>query len=127
MIAITGGTTKLAARQIRLTDLFSVERVLASRGFEIEVEGDANGTLLPKDSWTQEEEDLIFRIFDNVEDRQRLLGSIESKGVDGDGEILSYLKRMVSKVIDKGFLQRLNGISVNCLYESFEHFPLHSE
>ena len=67
------GPTKLNAKQIKLDSLFSVDRILASRGFRISKEGNALSTILPKEYWTWQEANLIFSAFDNELTRSKLL------------------------------------------------------
>ena len=78
MIDVIGGPTLISPRQMRLPQLFSVERILASRGFQIKSEGIATDTLLTKDLWTFEEHNLMFEAFDNVILRNELLTAIEN-------------------------------------------------
>jgi len=91
MILVSGGT-KLNPNQIRLECLFSVERVLSSRGFEVTVEGTGEDTLLAKNIWFQTEADLIFEIFNNEGQRQELLSYVEGNvgiaDVSGDIQTL---------------------------------------
>jgi len=65
--------------QIQLAQLFSVNRVLASRGFTIKSEGDGTDTLIPKTEWTPSEADLVFEIFNDKTSRKELLDFIEGK------------------------------------------------
>jgi len=78
VIDVIGGPTLISPRQMRLPQLFSVERILASRGFQIKSEGIATDTLLTKDLWTFEEHNLMFEAFDNVILRNELLTAIEN-------------------------------------------------
>jgi hypothetical protein len=77
MIGIKGGPTRLRPYQIELSELFTVKRILASRGFQIRSEGDGTDTLLARDPWTWEERDLIFMVFDDAILRKDLLTAIE--------------------------------------------------
>jgi hypothetical protein len=72
------GSTRLNPKQIRLADMFSVVRLLASRGFEVSKEGDGTDTLLPKQDWTESEVDLMFAVFDDITARSELVKSIDS-------------------------------------------------
>ncbi len=78
MIDVIGGPTQISPGQMRLPRLFSVERILASRGFQIKSEGIATDTLLTKNPWTFEEHNLMFEAFDNVIFRNELLTAIEN-------------------------------------------------
>lgn len=78
MIIIKRGT-RISPRQLQLEQIFSVERVLASRGFTVQKEGNGQDTLLDKSSWSQIEADLVFNIFDNATSRNELLEYIEDK------------------------------------------------
>lgn len=71
MIPIVG-STRLSARQVRWEEIFSVKRVLASRGFEVIFEEDASNTLLPAPSWKQQEANLIFQVYDDPSKRDHL-------------------------------------------------------
>lgn len=73
------GITKINPSQLRLERLFSVERVLASRGFEVEAEGNGENTILEKSLWSQIEADLVFNIFYDIGQRKELLDYIEGK------------------------------------------------
>jgi hypothetical protein len=64
--------TKINPNQIQLENLFSVERVLASRGFIVKSEGMGEDTLLNQTCWTCNEADIVFNIFDNVTHRKEL-------------------------------------------------------
>jgi hypothetical protein len=74
MIFISGSL--LQPKQIRLTELFTVERVLSSRGFRVASEGSGLDTIISRNIWHGSEADLIFKIFDNREERKNLLGLI---------------------------------------------------
>lgn len=63
----------------QLARIFSVERVLTSRGFTVQKEGSTEDTLLNKRSWTRAEADLVFSIFDKPELRAYLLDFIKDK------------------------------------------------
>ena len=79
MVTIIDGTTKLSAKQIRFNEIFTVERVLSSRGFSIKTEGTGEDTVLGKPNWTHSEANTVFNIFDNVEYRNELLDYIEGR------------------------------------------------
>ncbi len=76
MRIVLGGMQQLNPNQLRLRQLFSVERVLSARGFQIQVEGSAKQTILEKDFWTQQDLDLIFQIFENSNMRSDLLHTV---------------------------------------------------
>jgi hypothetical protein len=78
MINVIGGATQISPRQMRLSQLFTVKRILASRGFQIESEGTATNTLLAKDFWTYDEFNLMFTVFDDITLRKDLLAAIEN-------------------------------------------------
>jgi hypothetical protein len=87
MIFIQGGTL-LRPKQIRLTELFTVERVLASRGFEVAIEGDGLDTLIARSTWSREEADLVFQIFDDRSKRKKLLECIGgNRSFDEDADL----------------------------------------
>ncbi len=60
------------------SELFSVERVLASRGFQINSEGIGRDTLLAKNFWSTNEFNLMFEVFDDITLRNDLLNVIEN-------------------------------------------------
>lgn len=98
MIFIEGGTL-LRPKQIRLTELFTVERVLASRGFEVASEGVGLDTLVARSTWARNEADLVFRIFDDRQKRKSLLDCIEGKctfDVDPDLQNMSSYPNFTS-------------------------------
>lgn len=78
MILISG-PTRTHPKQLRLEQLFSVERVLSSRGFSVEKEGNGVDTILEKSAWTQQEADMIFGVFNIIDQRIELLHYIEDK------------------------------------------------
>lgn len=78
MINIEGGSTQISARQIQLSQIFSVERILASRGFQISSEGIGRDTLLAKNTWKIDEFNLMFEVFDDITLRNNLLSEIEN-------------------------------------------------
>lgn len=67
------GSTKVSANQIRLEQVFSIERILKSRGFNIAEQGEATSTILPKQNWTYSEANAIFEAFDRPEIRACLM------------------------------------------------------
>jgi hypothetical protein len=70
--------TQISPQQIRLRSLFSVQRILAARGFTVVSEGSFRDTLLARDRWSREEFQLAFEIFSNSEWRQELLKAVEN-------------------------------------------------
>jgi hypothetical protein len=78
MIMVKGGT-KVGVNQIRLDQIFTVERVLSSRGFSVKTEGSGEDTVLCKSLWSAEEANLVFSIFNNTTLRNELLEYIENK------------------------------------------------
>lgn len=91
MIDVIDGPTQISPGQMRLPQLFSVERILASRGFQIESEGIATDTLLTKNPWTFEERNLMFEAFDNVIFRNELLTAIENPSLSSFHPEVSHL------------------------------------
>jgi hypothetical protein len=79
MITIQHGRQRLSPQQLQLEQLFSVKRVLASRGFTVQKEGDGTDTLLGKSEWSQNEADLVFNIFHKTNHRKELLEYINDK------------------------------------------------
>lgn len=77
MKTVLHGPTQISANQIRLRELFSVERVLGSRGFVVSGEGSATDTLLEKDYWLYSDLNLMFEIFDDQARRADLLSAVE--------------------------------------------------
>jgi hypothetical protein len=77
MKRVRGGPTPLSPNQIRLHELFSVERILAARGFQVESQGSARDTLLEKDISSYEDLNLMFEIFQNHIHRKELLRTID--------------------------------------------------
>jgi hypothetical protein len=80
MKSVFGGGNQISPRQIRLRELFSVERILAARGFQVESEGSARDTLLEKDFWSYEDLNLLFEVFENHSYREDLLHTVEQAG-----------------------------------------------
>jgi hypothetical protein len=72
------GITQISPQQIRLRSLFSVQRILAARGFRVISEGSFRDTLLARDRWSREEFQLAFEIFSNPKWRQELLRTVEN-------------------------------------------------
>ncbi len=94
MIVVRRGT-RISPRQLQLEQLFSVERVLSSRGFSVKSEGNGEDTILDKSSWSQNEADLVFDIFNNSILRKELLGHIENNVEKSDlSETVSNLIRI---------------------------------
>lgn len=77
MKTFVGGPTQLSGQQIRLRGIFSVERILASRGFCIDSEGSAKNTVLEKEVWSYQDLNRIFDIFFDRAARMDLLQYIE--------------------------------------------------
>ena len=80
MIFISGPTL-VRPKQIRLTELFTVERVLASRGFRVVSEGAGLDTVLPRNDWPIGEANLVFEVFDNRSKRAELLAFVNDQSV----------------------------------------------
>jgi hypothetical protein len=59
-----------------LRELFSVERILSARGFQIESEGSADDTLLRTNYWTVQDLDQMFSVFENSQTRADLLMTV---------------------------------------------------
>jgi len=76
MIDIVDGPAMLMPDQISLRHLFSVDRLLASRGFQIEDESTSTVTLLPNTTWTFDQANQIFSVFDSDNQRSDLLNWI---------------------------------------------------
>lgn len=91
MITIIDGTS-LNKNHIKLECLFSVNRVLSSRGFEVTVEGSGLDTLLEKSDWLTVEADLTFEIFNNESMRRELLSYVEGVG----SVVSSGVQRLIS-------------------------------
>jgi hypothetical protein len=90
MIFISGPTL-IRPKQLRLAELFTVERLLASRGFSLITEGNGFDTFLPKDTWHVSEANLIFELFDDRATRAKLLEW--SKGTLTSGNQLDELQQ----------------------------------
>jgi hypothetical protein len=73
MKTILGGPPQINVAQMRLRELFSVERILSARGFEVKKEGTARETILEKDHWTRQDLEQIFAIFENPQSKSDLL------------------------------------------------------
>lgn len=74
--------TGINPKQIKISNLFTVERVLASRGVHIIKEGEGDDTIIGKKIWSKEEAEITFNIFNNEDKRKELLEYIENqKGV----------------------------------------------
>lgn len=82
MIFIEKGTL-LRPKQIRIEELITVSRVLASRGFHVTSEGMGLDTILPREVWTSSEANLIFDVFHSAHNRQQLLAYIMHNCIPG--------------------------------------------
>src|ERR1035441_572168 len=80
MKTFLGGPTQISPGQIRLRQLFSVDRVLGARGFVVQKEASAKETLLGKDFWSHGDLNLMFDIFSDQGRSKDLLQSIEQDG-----------------------------------------------
>jgi len=76
MKTFVGGPTQISPHQMRLRALFSVERILSARGFQIKTEGAASQTILEKEDWIWQDLELIFQIFEDLQMRLDLLRAI---------------------------------------------------
>ena len=76
MKTFVGRPTQISPNQMRLRALFSVERILNARGFQIKTEGAASQTILEKEDWTWQDLELIFQIFEDLQMRLDLLRAI---------------------------------------------------
>lgn len=72
-----GNRTQLSAQQLRLAEIFSVARVLASRGCHVSSEGNGDDTILKKSCWSIEEANLIFDVFHDPSRRFEFLEFID--------------------------------------------------
>lgn len=93
MIKIAGGRLRLSPKQIRLEELFTVDRILGSKGFQIESENSNHKTIFQKDLWTLQEGEMIFQIFDSLEFRRQLLSYILD---EKDKQISNEVKALIS-------------------------------
>ena len=75
-----GGGTKVSPDQIRLRQLFTVERILSARGLNVGSESSAKDTLLQKNVWEYADLNLVFEIFNDPASRRDLLAFIEHGG-----------------------------------------------
>lgn len=87
MIQIQRGSRINPVTQIAFEYLFSVARVLASRGFTVKSEGMGDDTLLAKTVWTVSEAEIVFNIFNDVVHRKELRDYIEGTTVIPSGAI----------------------------------------
>ena len=76
MKVVLGGMTQINPNQLRLRQLFSVERILSARGLQVQTEGTATQTILEKDFWTQQDLDQMFQIFESTQMRSDLFRAI---------------------------------------------------
>ena len=76
MKIVLGGPTQINPSQIRLRQLFSVERILSARGFELKKEGTARETILEKDHWSHQDLEQMFAIFENPGSKSDLLRAV---------------------------------------------------
>jgi hypothetical protein len=74
------GPTRLNPNQINLRQMFSIERILAARGFRVKSEGSARDTVLDKDLWSFGDMNLMFEVFSDTDSRNDLLQTIERPG-----------------------------------------------
>jgi hypothetical protein len=88
--------TLLRPHQINLAEIFSVSRVLSSRGFSITSEGKGRDTLIARDSWTLEEETLVYQVFDDQVLRGELLGFINGN----DTALVSPKTQKLAQIAD---------------------------
>ena len=68
--------TTVSGRQIRLNEIFSIERILAARGFTITGANTISNTLMQNAEPTDEETASFFESFDSTEKRQLILDSL---------------------------------------------------
>lgn|GEM_PF-6173131 len=73
MKIVIGGPQQINSSQMRLREIFSVERILNARGFQIKSEGGASQTVLEKEYWTSHDRESFFEVFQNVQMRSDLL------------------------------------------------------
>jgi hypothetical protein len=64
---------------LNIRDLFSVNNILRSRGYSIDVEGDGSDIILSNFTWPSDKADLVFDVFDDTESRSQLLSYIAGK------------------------------------------------
>lgn len=76
MKTFLGGPTQISPSQMRLRQLFSIERILSARGFEVKKEGTARQTILEKDYWTHQDLEQIFAIFENPQSKSDVLRAV---------------------------------------------------
>lgn len=80
MRTFVGGPTQISPAQIRLRELFSVDRILGARGFIVSSEDSARATLLEKEHWSYGDLNLMFDIFSDEARRTDLLRAVENAG-----------------------------------------------
>lgn len=81
-----------------ISGLITVERFLASRGFEVKKVGNGKDTIIPRSAWTFDEASKVFRVFDNLNTRQELLNHI----LGGRHATSEYVKNILSITEFKG-------------------------
>jgi hypothetical protein len=80
MKTFVGGPTQISSTQIRLRELFSVERLLSARGFQVKKEASARDTILEKDHWSSQDLDLVFGIFNDPQKKADLVRTVLEPG-----------------------------------------------
>lgn len=91
MISYRDGT-KLSPQQVDLRAMFSPVRLLTSRGFKVEKDGDGSDTLLPRTPWGRDDVQALYEVFRHAGRRAELCSLIE-------GRISSATSREVQAVI----------------------------
>lgn len=71
--------TLLNPNQINLRELFSVEHILKSRGFNVKSSGKNEDLMIPKFYWPTIECDFLFEVFNSEKNRSEILKLIDKK------------------------------------------------
>lgn len=90
-------------------NLFSVENLLCTKGFEVQLQGDGTDTLLQKTNWTGDEANEVLNLFKDKSKRNQLLRYIE-KGKDScDIEVQSFIEKYeIKKELPDEFRERFS-------------------
>jgi hypothetical protein len=72
--------TKIRGGQISLNEIFSVERILAARGFTVSQQGSLKETLIDADEPNESNITRFFESFDSTKKRENMLNSLTING-----------------------------------------------
>ena len=88
--------TRIGKSQISLNEIFSVERILAARGFTISKSDSTLNTLMRIEVPTEEQISEFFESFDSTEKRRKML----TLAVDNSGEKYQENRKLFSNTLE---------------------------